>query len=121
MSANSTDAVVVPFKDGVLELRVGDDLRPSVLRVLTGTTPLDTEIDELPLPLAPWGVRAVVRVLRWYRRAIAPKLGQRCGMDPSCSHYAELAIRRHGLLRGYRLTVARLRRCRPGIGGLDIP
>jgi len=37
-----------------------------------------------------------------------------CPLTPSCSAYAREAIARFGLLRGGRLALARLRRCRRG-------
>ena len=43
-----------------------------------------------------------------------------CRFHPSCSRYAEEAVRRHGALRGTRLAVARLLRCHPfHPGGVD--
>jgi hypothetical protein len=43
-----------------------------------------------------------------------------CRFEPSCSRYAEEAVRKHGALVGTRLTVSRLLRCHPfRPGGLD--
>jgi putative membrane protein insertion efficiency factor len=39
--------------------------------------------------------------------------GVRCRFAPTCSVYAELAIRRHGMVRGSMLTLQRLVRCGP--------
>lgn len=36
-----------------------------------------------------------------------------CRFEPSCSHYAVDALRRHGPLHGSRLTLRRLVRCHP--------
>jgi len=59
-------------------------------------------------------------LFRAYRAAIAPAIGNVCRFEPSCSHYAEEAIARWGLARGFFLTVWRLLRCNPfGRGGLD--
>ncbi|MCA9857621.1 MAG: membrane protein insertion efficiency factor YidD [Dehalococcoidia bacterium] len=65
--------------------------------------------------------RFAIGALRFYRRHWSPRLGARCVFDPSCSRYAELAIRAHGVRRGVLMTVHRLRRCRPGNGGTDFP
>jgi putative membrane protein insertion efficiency factor len=44
----------------------------------------------------------------------------RCRHWPSCSDYAEEAVRRHGLARGLRLATHRIARCRPwGTSGYD--
>ncbi len=71
-------------------------------------------------PAAPSrGARAALAGVGWYRRWLAPTLGGRCRFEPSCSCYAEEALRHHGLLRGSALTLRRLLRCgpwcRPGV------
>lgn len=59
-------------------------------------------------------------LLRFYRVAISPLVGPCCRFEPTCSHYAEEAVRTHGALRGVGLTLWRLARCQPfGRGGLD--
>jgi uncharacterized protein len=43
-----------------------------------------------------------------------------CRYEPTCSHYAEQAIRRHGVVRGTALALRRLGRCHPwSRGGYD--
>ncbi len=59
---------------------------------------------------------AVGGALRLYRLLVSPLLGPACRFEPSCSRYAEIAVRRHGVLRGGRLAIARLLRCHP-LGG----
>lgn len=59
-------------------------------------------------------------VLRLYQYIISPLLGTHCRFYPSCSQYADTAIRRHGLLKGAYLTMRRLLRCHPWHeGGVD--
>jgi putative membrane protein insertion efficiency factor len=55
-----------------------------------------------------------------YRFVLAGSLGGHCRFSPSCSHYAEDAIRSHGLFRGLALGTWRILRCNPfGAGGID--
>lgn len=48
-----------------------------------------------------------------YRAVISPLLGPNCRFYPSCSCYAQQALRQHGLLRGSRLALGRIGRCHP--------
>jgi uncharacterized protein len=55
-----------------------------------------------------------------YRKLISPLLGANCRFYPSCSAYAQEAIRVHGAGRGTWLAARRLSRCHPfHPGGLD--
>jgi uncharacterized protein len=92
---------------------------PIIERHFAGHTQRDKAIQALPLPNKPWWLNGAVRLLRWYRRRIAHRLGNRCVFDPSCSHYAEMAFRQKGFWKGLWLTLCRLKRCRPGKGGVD--
>ena len=59
-------------------------------------------------------------MIRFYRYAISPLLGQRCRFFPSCSAYAAEAIEKYGVLKGTRLGLRRLSRCHPwNPGGFD--
>jgi uncharacterized protein len=58
--------------------------------------------------------------IRFYKRFISPLLPPACRFHPTCSVYALEALRKHGALRGLRLTVWRLLRCQPfHPGGFD--
>ena len=51
---------------------------------------------------------------------LSPLLGGHCRYLPTCSVYAEEAVRRHGAGRGLRLALARVLRCHPfRPGGYD--
>jgi putative membrane protein insertion efficiency factor len=51
---------------------------------------------------------------------LSPLLGGFCRYLPSCSVYAEEAIRRYGARRGIRLAAGRVLRCHPfRPGGID--
>jgi putative membrane protein insertion efficiency factor len=64
-------------------------------------------------------VRAVlIGFIRGYRAILSGWLGGQCRFYPTCSHYAEEAIRTQGALRGSALAVWRVLRCNPfGKGG----
>lgn len=64
--------------------------------------------------------RLLLALIEAYRLTLSPILGGHCRYSPSCSLYGAEAIRRHGALRGGRLTAARLLRCHPfHRGGFD--
>ncbi|HZL18078.1 MAG TPA: membrane protein insertion efficiency factor YidD [Polyangia bacterium] len=64
--------------------------------------------------------RLLLGLLWLYRRIVSPWLGPRCRFEPSCSAYAEEALRVHGPWKGLRLAVWRLLRCQPfARGGID--
>lgn len=59
-------------------------------------------------------------LVRIYRRVVSPLLPPACRFYPSCSAYAEGALRRHGAARGSWLAARRLARCHPfHPGGID--
>jgi putative membrane protein insertion efficiency factor len=65
-------------------------------------------------------VAVLLAPLRAYRAFVSPALAQRCRYYPTCSSYAEQAVREHGLLRGVALAAWRLARCNPfSRGGYD--
>lgn len=65
--------------------------------------------------------RIVLLPLRGYRRFISPAIAPRCRYYPSCSAYAEEAIRELGAIRGTILAAWRLVRCNPfSKGGIDL-
>jgi putative membrane protein insertion efficiency factor len=62
----------------------------------------------------------ILAALRTYRTLVSPVLGPRCRFYPSCSQYAEIAVQRHGALKGSWLSARRLARCHPwNPGGVD--
>jgi uncharacterized protein len=62
----------------------------------------------------------VLALIRIYRAVLSPWFRGACRHVPSCSTYAEEAVRRHGALRGGWLALRRLSRCQPfGTHGYD--
>jgi uncharacterized protein len=63
----------------------------------------------------------LIALLRFYKLAVSPLLGNRCRFYPSCSDYAREAIQYHGAARGTYLAAKRLCRCHPfSAGGVDL-
>lgn len=59
-------------------------------------------------------------LVRAYRYFLSPMLAPACRFHPSCSAYAEEALREHGVLRGGLLATRRICRCGPWHpGGVD--
>ena len=52
-------------------------------------------------------------LIRGYQLVISPWLPPSCRFEPSCSHYALDAVKRHGPLIGPGLAVWRILRCNP--------
>ena len=64
----------------------------------------------------------VLGLIRLYRMTFGLFIGGRCRFYPSCSAYAEQAVREVGVVRGVALAVWRILRCGPWTGGgIDYP
>ncbi|MGZ8573159.1 MAG: membrane protein insertion efficiency factor YidD [Actinomycetota bacterium] len=62
----------------------------------------------------------LIGMIRLYRATLSGWLGGQCRFYPSCSHYAEDAVRTHGATKGAVLATWRVLRCNPfGKGGID--
>jgi uncharacterized protein len=64
--------------------------------------------------------RAFLVLIRFYRKGVSPFLPPACRYTPTCSAYAEEAIKRYGARRGGWLALRRLASCHPwGGSGYD--
>lgn len=54
---------------------------------------------------------------------LMPVVGVQCRFTPTCSHYADAVIQKHGALTGSWMTLKRLLRCGPwtAMGTVDEP
>lgn len=90
--------------------------------LVTAETPVSRETegcDHAHRPASPLAALLLLPI-RAYRRFISPGISPRCRYYPSCSAYAEEAIRELGAFRGTLLAGWRLLRCNPlSNGGLD--
>jgi len=72
----------------------------------------------------PPAIYPFIYAIRLYRMTLSPLItalfGGGCRFYPSCSHYAEDAIRKYGVFRGSTMALKRLLRCHPWHdGGFD--
>jgi len=65
--------------------------------------------------------KILIGFIQLYRYCLSPLLGPHCRFYPSCSCYAQQAIRQHGAMQGSWLAVKRISRCHPwNDGGVDL-
>jgi len=55
-------------------------------------------------------------IIRFYQWVISPALGPKCRFTPTCSQYTAEALKKHGLAKGFLLSIKRISKCRPGGG-----
>tara|TARA_A100001015_G_scaffold214946_1_gene241269 strand:+ start:347 stop:571 length:225 start_codon:yes stop_codon:yes gene_type:complete len=67
------------------------------------------------------GVKAVVILLiKIYQKAVSPWTPASCRYNPTCSSYSIDAFQKHGLWKGFVLTIKRIGSCHPwGGSGYD--
>ncbi|MFG0283495.1 MAG: membrane protein insertion efficiency factor YidD [Phycisphaerales bacterium JB039] len=71
-------------------------------------------------PHARLAAGVMLGIIRIYWYTLSPLLGGQCRFHPTCSRYADEAIRRHGPWIGGRLAIRRIGRCHPfGGSGFD--
>jgi len=64
--------------------------------------------------------RALIAVVRFYRKNISPASAPKCRYMPTCSAYALEALEKYGALKGTVLAIRRILRCHPfRKGGYD--
>lgn len=62
----------------------------------------------------------LLRVIRFYQRAVSPLFPPRCRYIPTCSEYALEAVEKYGAAKGAFLALKRFLRCHPfHKGGYD--
>jgi len=61
-----------------------------------------------------------VLLIKIYRYSISPMLPKTCRYTPTCSQYGIEAFQKHGLIKGFWLTLKRVLSCHPwGGSGYD--
>ncbi len=86
------------------------------LLAVIGVLALLLGLDLMRAPGRQLSARALLGAIHLYQATLSPRLpalGVRCRFQPTCSRYAEGAIRKHGALLGTLRAVARIGRCGP--------
>lgn len=60
-------------------------------------------------------VALVITLIRTYQRLVPHAAKRSCLLEPHCSEYAVLALRKYGFPRGLTLSVQRIARCKPDL------
>ncbi len=64
--------------------------------------------------------RVLIAFIKLYQVTLSPFFGQRCRFSPTCSQYAIESLHKHGVFKGFLLTIKRLSHCHPWhVGGHD--
>ena len=64
--------------------------------------------------------RALLGLIRFYRKHISPGLPPACRFSPTCSEYALEAVEKYGAIKGGWLALRRILKCHPlHKGGYD--
>ena len=59
-------------------------------------------------------------LLKGYKLLISPMVPNACRFTPTCSEYGAEAFKKHGPIKGFRLTLRRFSKCHPwGGSGYD--
>ena len=65
-------------------------------------------------------VLIIVKIIRLYQLMISPLLGSNCRYSPTCSTYSIKSLKKHGLMKGGKLSIKRILSCHPfGKSGYD--
>ncbi|MDR1345393.1 MAG: membrane protein insertion efficiency factor YidD [Bacteroidales bacterium] len=64
--------------------------------------------------------RFLILLIKLYQVTLSPFIGRSCRYLPTCSNYGIESLRKHGAIRGTRLTIKRVCSCHPwGGSGYD--
>ncbi|MDX1491338.1 MAG: membrane protein insertion efficiency factor YidD [Pseudohongiellaceae bacterium] len=65
--------------------------------------------------------KLAIKTISVYQHSLSLLIGGQCRFYPTCSHYTQEAIEKHGLGKGIYLGAKRILRCQPlHPGGIDL-
>ncbi|TCJ98803.1 hypothetical protein EV694_1230 [Volucribacter psittacicida] len=66
-------------------------------------------------------VKLSIKFIKLYQRLAPTKIREGCRFEPTCSNYAILALTKYGFIKGWKMAINRLKRCKYPNGGEDYP
>lgn len=75
----------------------------------------------LALSIIAFAKQIIIFFIRVYQRYGPYEIRCKCLFVPNCSEYMILAIKKHGLIKGIKKGIDRLKRCHLPNGGIDYP
>lgn len=61
-----------------------------------------------------------ILLIKFYQKIISPMTPASCRFHPTCSQYGVEAFEKHGVIKGFILTIIRISKCHPfHEGGFD--
>ena len=97
-----------------VERQVGK--RRRLVLLLSGALVAAVGLDASRLPERQVTTALAVKAIHVYQNTLSPvfdRCGLHCRFRPSCSHYAEVSLSRHGIVSGSWRTLKRVTRCGP--------
>ena len=65
--------------------------------------------------------KAIICFIRIYQKVAPESIRNKCRFEPSCSEYMIMSIEKHGLFKGMKKGINRLKRCNINKRGYDYP
>lgn len=66
-------------------------------------------------PIERMSAAFAIALIRLYQRRFPSRWKRACLLEPHCSAFAIIALRKYGFVDGAARSIRRLRRCRPGV------
>lgn len=62
-----------------------------------------------------------IKLILLYRTLAPKQMRNACLFEPSCSEYGIQALNKYGFIKGWKLILNRIQRCKQPNGGIDHP
>ncbi len=65
--------------------------------------------------------KIIICLIHIYQHFAPDSIRMKCRFEPSCSQYMILVLEKYGILKGLKMGIERLKKCKVGFGGYDFP